>query len=138
MLLGAGALRIDRTCRPVGLLKAHRIEGALVAVLADGPVSRAIGVLGTSDLRMDEALVLAPCSSVHGIGLRCVIGVVFVDAAGTVLRVVDPLPWWGARLRRAHAVIEARSGVLAALRPGDTISVDDEHIFPLRGNSASR
>jgi uncharacterized membrane protein (UPF0127 family) len=131
-------MRIDRTCRPVGLVTGQRFAAPLVAVVADGPVTRAIGVLGTPDLRLDEALILLPCSSVHGVGLRCSIGVAFVDAAGAVMRVVDPLPWWGARVRGAHAVVEARSGVLASLRPGDTISVDDDHVFPLRGNSASQ
>ena len=131
-------MRIDRRCRPVGLMTAERLATPLAAVLADGIVTRAVGMLGTPDLRMNEALILSPCSSVHGVGLRCRIGVVFVDASGVVMRVVDPLPWRGARVRGAHAVVEARTGVLAALRPGDTISVDDDHVFPLRGNSASR
>lgn len=95
-------------------------------------------MLGTPDPSDDELLILLPCAAVHGVGLRCSIGVAFVDAAGVVMRVVDPLPWRGARVRGAHAVVEARTGVLAALRPGDTISVDDDHVFPLRGNSASR
>jgi len=116
----------------------QRLAAPLASVLADGLVTRAVGMLGTPDLRMDEALILSPCSSVHGVGLRCTIGVAFVDAAGIVMRVVDPLPWWGARMRGARAVVEARSGVLAPLRPGDTISVDDDQVFPLRGNSASR
>lgn len=122
----------------MGLMTGQRLAAPLASVLADGLVTRAVGMLGTPDLRMDEALILSPCSSVHGVGLRCCIGVVFVDAAGIVMRVVDPLPWWGARMRGAHAVVEARSGVLAPLRPGDTLSVDDDRVFPLRGNSASR
>ena len=132
------AARIDRLCRLAAVTFTSAPDFRGRAYVADGVVSRAVGMLGTPDPNDDELLILLPCAAVHGVGLRCSIGVVFVDAAGVVMRVVDPLPWWGARMRGAHAVVEARSGVLAALRPGDTISVDDDHVFPLRGNSASR
>jgi len=138
MGIAFGLKRIDQfTPPPHPVLSVDgRCRGT--AFVADSVLSRGIGMLGTPDPRDDEMLILVPCSSVHGVGLRCTIGVAFVDAAGIVMRVVDPLPWWGARMRGAHAVVEARSGVLAPLRPGDTISVDDDHVFPLRGNSASR
>lgn len=132
----AHSLRIDRLChQTAGLVVGSRCI-APRAYVADGLVSRFVGMLGTPDLALDEALILVPCASVHGIGLRCPIGVAFVTRAGVVLRVVDPLPWWGARVNGAHAVIEARTGVLAALCPGDTVEMDDERLFPLRGNSA--
>jgi uncharacterized membrane protein (UPF0127 family) len=130
--------RFDRVARDAGRLYAVHVAGCLRAFVADTPVARAIGMLATPDLGVDEALVLVPCSAVHGIGLRCAIGVAFVDETGVVMRVVDPLPWWGARMPGAHAVIEACTGVLAGLRPGDTIAVEDDHVFPLRGNSASQ
>ena len=133
-----GALRIDRRCRPAGFLTASPLALQPRLMVADRFGTRVIGLLGTPDLRSDEALILLPCAAVHGIGLRCAIGVAFVDRRGVVLRVVDPLPRWGACARGAHAVIEARAGVLAALVPGDTVAVDDETIFPLRGNSALR
>ena len=132
------AARIDRLCRPAAVTFTSARDFRGRAYVADGVVSRAVGMLGTPDPSDDELLILLPCAAVHGVGLRCSIGVAFVDAAGVVMRVVDPLPWRGARVRGAHAVVEARTGVLAALCPGDTISVDDDHVFPLRGNSASR
>lgn len=133
----SGRLRIDAIADgPRRLAAGHRVfERGYVAC---SPFARAVGMLGTPDPGFDEALVLVPCTAVHGMGLRCKIGVVFADAAGVVMRVVDPLPWWGARVRGAHAVIEARTGVLTGLQPGDTVRVDDITIFPLVGNSARR
>lgn len=132
-----GRLRIDAIAEgPRRVTAGHRLLAR--GYLARRPLARAVGMLGTPDPGPDEALVLAPCAAVHGIGLRCTIGVAFTDAAGVVLRVVDPLPWWGARVRGAHAVIEARTGVLTGLRRGDTVRVDDITIFPLVGNSAPR
>ena len=61
--------------------------------VAEGALSRLVGMLGTPDPGGDEALVLTPCRAVHGMGLRARIGAALVDAHGTVLRVVDPLPW---------------------------------------------
>lgn len=101
--------------------------------VAEGALSRLVGMLGTPDPGGDEALVLAPCRSVHCMGMRAQIGAVFVDANGLVLRVVDPLPRRGASARGARAVLEARTGVLAALRPGDTVRLPGCNVFPLAG-----
>ena len=132
-----GRLRCDRIARPAGRLRAAGRATAPRVFVADTPLARAIGMLGTPDPDDDEALLLVPCSAVHGMGLRCEIGAIFADRRGVVLCVVDPLPWWGARVRGAHAVIEARAGVLSHLCPGDTIAADDDRIFPLGGNSTA-
>jgi len=130
----AHPLRIDLIARPVGAL--CRDDGMVIAertYVAEGALSRLVGMLGTPDPAGDEALVLAPCRAVHGVGLRARIGAAFVDAHGTVLRVVDPLPRRGASARGARVVLEARTGVLAALRPGDTVWLPGCHVFPLAG-----
>lgn len=124
--------RIDRFDR-VGTLRtgAGRVVAAAVFV-ARGAPARAVGMLGTPDPGAREALILAPCRAVHGIGLRAGIGAAFVDARGRVLRVVDPLPACGASCRGAVAVVEAASGVLR-VAPGDHLVVTDVAGFPLRG-----
>ena len=130
----AHLLRIDLIARPVGAL--CRGDGMVIAertYVAEGVLSRLVGMLGTPDPAGDEALVLAPCRAVHGVGLRARIGAAFVDAHGTVLRVVDPLPRRGASARGARVVLEARTGVLAALRAGDTVWLPGCHDFPLAG-----
>ena len=78
-------------------------------------------MLGTPDLRGDEALWIDRCAAVHTALLRPPIGVAFVDARGRVLRVVDPLPRnRAAACRGARAAVECREGVLraAGVRPG--------------------
>jgi uncharacterized protein len=129
-------LCIRRTCRPAGLLIApHLVARAWVATTA---WSRFVGLLGTPDLQHDEALVLVPCAAVHAVGMRVAIGAAFLDAHGRVLRVVDPLPRAGARVRGAHAVVEARAGVLPAVRPGMVMGLTAGTLFPHRGKFAAR
>ncbi|WP_217913111.1 DUF192 domain-containing protein [Miltoncostaea marina] len=119
-----GALRIDRLTRPPAPL----VDGAGRVVAARchraaTPLARLVGLLGTPDLRADEALWLEPCAAVHALGLRPPVGCAFVDRGGRVLEVVDPLPRGAARRARgARAVVECRAGVLAgAVRPGDVL-----------------
>lgn len=130
-----GPLHIDRCARFAGWLVINGTDIlASCAYVADRPWARAVGMLGTPDPTWDDALVLIPCSAVHGLGLRVAIGAAFVDAHGVVLRVVDPLPRRGARVRGARAVVEARSGVLSGVRPGDHLHVSGENLFPLNGD----
>jgi uncharacterized protein len=116
-----GRLRIDRLDpAPLGLTADGR---ALVARchLADRPLRRLVGLLGTPDLRREEALWIDRCAAVHTAFVRAPIGVAFVDGDGRVLRVVDPLPRrHAAACRGGRAVIECRAGVLraAGVRPG--------------------
>ncbi len=129
-----GRWRIDRLGRPGGALLAD--DGGVIvgrAYVANGVISRMVGMLGTPDPRADEALVLVPCAAVHGVGLRTPIGAAFVDRLGVVLRVVDPLPPRGATCRGAHAVVEAAAGVLA-LAPGDRVHLSALSVFPLGGD----
>lgn len=126
-------LRFDALSRPAGCLRdpAGHVLAAR-AFVADGPVARLVGMLGTPDPSPDEALVLVPCNWVHGVGLRAPLMAVFIDSRGRVLRVVDPLPRRGARCRRAAAVVEAASGALR-VRPGDVVHVDAGRLFPHGG-----
>jgi uncharacterized protein len=69
------------------------------------------GLLARPRLQAGEALVLAPCSSVHTFFMRYDIDVVFVDRWGKVLKVVHNLrPWRGAGCWSAHAAIELLAG----------------------------
>lgn len=91
--------------------------------VADRPLARLVGLLGTPDLAADEGLWLEPCRSVHTAGMRIPIACAFLDADGRVLRVVDPLPTWRhAAVRGARAVVEARAGRFAGLAVGATLT----------------
>lgn len=116
-----GRLRIDRLDPEPRRLIAGGRPLAARCHLADRPLRRLVGLLGTPDLRRDEALWIDRCAAVHTALLRAPIGVAFLDADGRVLRVHDPLPRGrAAACRGARAVVECRAGVLraAGVRPG--------------------
>ncbi len=116
-------LRIDRlTASPTWLATDGGRVVALRCHTASSLGARLVGLLGTPDLSVDEALWLEPCSSVHTLALRAPIGCAFLDADGRVLRIVDPLPAWrAASARGARAVVECRAGVMEGLRCGDVL-----------------
>jgi uncharacterized protein len=57
--------------------------------IADTFWSRLIGLLGRRSLGLGEGLLLDPCSSIHTMGMRFSIDVVFLDRAGRVLGFAD-------------------------------------------------
>lgn len=84
-------------------------DGARLYVAADRR-SRARGLAGLGRLASDHALLLAPCRSVHTLGMRFALDLLWLDGAGRLIRLdagVGPR-----RLRtcvRARAVIEANA-----------------------------
>ncbi|WP_300343843.1 DUF192 domain-containing protein [Nesterenkonia sp.] len=63
-----------------------------------------------------EQLLLRPCSSVHGIGMRRSLDVAYIAGDGTVLDVAALKPWRAHRPRRgAKAAWEAPEGTFAQL-----------------------
>ena len=72
-----------------------------------------------------HGLWLAPCRSVHTVGMRFPIDVAFVDADGGVVRTIAGLRPWRvtAPVRRAVGVLELPVGTLAAsgLARGDRV-----------------
>jgi uncharacterized membrane protein (UPF0127 family) len=81
-------------------------------VIASTRAARRRGLLGTD--RLEGALWLHPCSSVHCIGMRYVIDVALLNRQGRVLRVRTLRP---GRLTgpswRVRTVVEAPAGALA-------------------------
>ena len=93
-------------------------------VLADGPVSRAKGLLGRSELPSGEGILLRPTASIHTFFMRFPIDAVFVDADGRILRIAPDLgPWKTASRRGARAVLELPAGECErrGLREGDRL-----------------
>lgn len=85
--------------------------------VADNFLTRALGLLVGRPLGAAEGLLIAPCSSIHTLGMRYAIDVVFIDRQARVLRVC---PAVGAGRMRfasgARGVLELRSGT--AVRHG--------------------
>lgn len=86
--------------------------------------TRATGLLGRSGV--DGAFVIAPCRSVHTVGMKFDIDVAFLDGEGVVLQVRRMRRnRLGAPVWRARSVIEAEAGAFErwGLHLGDTIEV---------------
>jgi uncharacterized membrane protein (UPF0127 family) len=94
---------------------------------ARAPWTRALGYLHRRNVDAAEGLWFASCSSIHTVGLRASIDVVFVDRQQAVVRIVS-------RARRnrifhggaqAAAVIELGPGVAETrMRIGDRLLLD--------------
>jgi uncharacterized protein len=80
-------------------------------VVADSPASRMRGLLGRSELKPGEGLLLRPASSIHTCFMRFPIDAVFLDGGLRVLGISDELrPWRAASRRGARAVLELPAG----------------------------
>lgn len=89
--------------------------------------SRLRGLLGKPGLAAGSALVIRPCNSVHTIGMRFPIDVLFVGADQRVKKAAERLgPWQVAWAAGAAFVIELPAGVVAAgqTRAGDLLTLD--------------
>lgn len=86
--------------------------------------SRLQGLLGRRSLERGQALVLAPCNTVHTFFMKFSIDVLFMSGSGTVLTVLPGLkPWRFATSKGAAAAIELCAGTidLSATRVGDRL-----------------
>ncbi len=80
-------------------------------VVADSPVSRMRGLLGRSELRPGEGLLLSPASSIHTWFMRFPIDAVFLDRDLRVVGISDDIrPWRATGRRGAKAVLELPAG----------------------------
>ncbi|HET7855829.1 MAG TPA: DUF192 domain-containing protein [Gaiellaceae bacterium] len=93
-------------------------------VVADSPVSRMKGLLGRSELRSGEGLLLRPASAIHTFFMRFPIDAVFLDRDWRIVGIADGVaPWRTAGRKGAKAVLELPAGESArrGLRPGDLL-----------------
>jgi uncharacterized membrane protein (UPF0127 family) len=85
--------------------------------LAVNPWTRFRGLLGTPPLAADQGLWLEPCNSVHMLGMRYPIDVVYLDRTGTIVRILPHLrPWHlGPIVFGARSVVELPDGAIKRL-----------------------
>jgi uncharacterized membrane protein (UPF0127 family) len=82
-------------------------DTGLQAFRASGFVARLFGLLWRRPLERAEALWIKPCTSVHTLGMRYPIDVVFLDREGAVVGLRSALaPRRLAGARRARSVLE--------------------------------
>jgi|SRR6185312_4786994 len=102
--------------RLVALLNTTRstVLGSRIRV-ADGSLSRAIGLLGQRSLAPDSGLLIVPSQGVHTIGMQFAIDVIFLDRDWRVVYLRESMPPFRAtRLCwRARGVVELPPGTIA-------------------------
>jgi uncharacterized protein len=115
-------MRLKVMNRTKGLILADRAQRASTFL------QRLVGLLGRAHLPVGEALLIAPCNSVHTFFMRMSIDVAFLDADGVIVKQLDALPPWRATAvyRRARSVLELPAGTLQAsgTREGDQLGFD--------------
>ena len=107
---GRGRLPAVPTARLAALPEVV-LDGGVRAAEAATPLARLRGLAGLSTIEPGEALLLRRCRSVHTLGMRFALDLVWLDAGGRILRRdagVDPGHFRGCR--RAGAVVETRAG----------------------------
>lgn len=95
--------------------------------------TRAVGLLATPSLDDPSGLWIEPCNSVHTMGMRYPIDLVFVRSDGTVAKVVSRVgPWRLAGCRGARSTLELRAGLASELRlaPGGRVALAVEGDTP--------
>ena len=85
--------------------------------MARSPLARLRGLIGRSG---DVALLLPHCGSVHTFGMRFALDLVWLDAAGRVVRIDRGVrPWRVRSCRAARSVLELPSAEGDGGDPGD-------------------
>lgn len=98
--------------------------------VAETARERARGLLGRSSLTPGQAMWLAPCCSIHTVGMRFAIDVAFLDRDARVVAIREQLPpfrlTWGGW--RARGVLEFAAGEVMRLRitPGQQLRLSVE------------
>jgi uncharacterized membrane protein (UPF0127 family) len=96
--------------------------------------ARLLGLAGLRGVEPRTALLLPACRSVHTIGMRFALDLVWVDDAGAVVRVDAGVgPWRVRSCRRATAVVETPAGCGAALARAWAAARGEHHAERDRG-----
>ena len=86
---------------------------------------RTVGLLGSSSLAEDEAMLIRPCSSIHTCCMRIDLNVAFCDADGRVLKAVTRVRPWRFRIgpRGSRFAVEWSTTAGPILRVGQRVRI---------------
>ena len=94
-------------------------------LVADRATERMRGLLGRRELPAGSGMLLKPCGSLHTLGMRFSLDVIYFDADWRILKTVRNLPPWHFSIGgwRARAALEMQSGWFdfAALAAGQPV-----------------
>ena len=102
----------------------EQVAGTVVGAFDSS--SRRQGLLGRGGLGLGEALILAPCSTIHTAFMRFPLDLLFLDRGGRVLKTSSGVRPWRVRAAwRAFAVVELAAGSLERSRTatGDVVEL---------------
>ncbi|MCL1080168.1 DUF192 domain-containing protein [Parashewanella spongiae] len=88
-------------------------NGRLIAqvFIANTPWLRLRGLLGRPSLNNDQAMLISPCYSVHTIGMRYSLDIVYLNSQNQVLRIKKNLkPFRASACKGAAKVLELAAG----------------------------
>jgi uncharacterized protein len=82
------------------------------ARLANNPLSRLMGLLGSSVLEDTQGLWIEPCQSIHMFWMQQPLDAVFIDKQGMILKILESIqPWQISPLvKGARVVLELKAG----------------------------
>lgn len=96
---------------PLARLERRALPGDLNLLVAADRRARRRGLARLAALPADQALLITPCRSVHTIGMRFALDLLWLDGEGAIVRVDRAVaPWRLRSCRRARAVIEVTAG----------------------------
>lgn len=97
--------------KTVRMLQQGRVLLPTVLV-ADHATERMRGLLGRDGLAAGSGMLLKPCGSLHTLGMRFALDVIYFDGAWRVVRTVRNLPPWRCSFGgwRARAALELQAG----------------------------
>lgn len=109
--------------------KAKVIRGGKIlfgrCAVTESAWERMKGLLPRDGLAPDEALWIAPCTSIHTFFMRFAIDAAFLDSGGKVLALYENMAPW--RLSwfhpRASGVLETAAGALRGVKKGEVLEI---------------
>ena len=100
------------------------------AQLANTFFTRLKGLLGTSRLEAGKGLIIRPCNSIHTVGMKYAIDVLFMDEHDQILKIVMGMKAGKFSFCRNNSsyVVELPAGVVAATGTaiGDNLSITED------------
>jgi len=102
--------------------------------IANTCISRLLGLLPKSYLGREDGLWILPCTSIHTVGMRFSIDVIFLDKNFKIIKLRKNLkPFrFCFSFRNTHSVLELSSGVIEScnLNCGDFLHITSSSVMP--------
>jgi uncharacterized protein len=83
--------------------------------IADGFLTRLVGLLRDKALAQGDGLWIVPCNSIHSIGMHFIFDAIFLDKELRVVHLIREMkPWRASKMVfSAHSVLELPAGLIA-------------------------